>query len=62
MRNLISFSQLRHLGIFLSLEVFEVDIGEQVPGLAVPEVVLLGRPGLRDLDAALLHLGELRDG
>ena len=62
MRNLISFSQLRHLGILPSLEVFEVDVGEQVPGLVVPELVLLGCPGPPDLDTALLHLGELGDG
>ena len=37
---MISSAMLRHLGIFLLLEVFEELVGQQVSGLFIPEVVL----------------------
>ena len=40
-RNTISFSLLRHLGIFLVLKVSEVAVGQQVSGSLVPEQLLL---------------------
>ena len=58
-RNMISSAMLRHLGIFLLLEVFEELVGQQVSGLFIPEVVLAWVQRPRYLPSAVGQLGEL---